>query len=197
MAARHDGQAAGLGADLDDDLRRLDRVDRSRKLLHVSRHRLLDVNVFSGLGGGFQLGGVVVVRRGDHHGVDILAGHDVAVAEELLHLGAVPFFAHRGGFFAGQPPGIAHGNKLDVLLRVVLMHADHVRQPAAPPATDLGNPDPVVGARDTGVAAHREGQRRCADGGRRYEIASCQGCLHCGLSPLRLKLLASPGDTTK
>ena len=93
-----------------------------------------------------------------------------------------------------------------------LMYAEQIRQQAVPTfdaskqqfslasttlSLDLGNPDPVVGARDTGVAARREGQRRYADRGRRYEIASCQGCLHCGLSPLRLKLLASPGDTTK
>ena len=75
----------------------------------------------------------MVVRRSDQHGVHILAGHDVAIADELLHVAAVPFLAVGRGLLARNAPGVGHGHVLDVLGLVVLVDAHHVRPMPRPP----------------------------------------------------------------
>jgi hypothetical protein len=89
-----------------------------------------------------------MVGRGDHHGVHVFEGHQIAIRGELSGLAPIPFFRLGGCFFLAEPPRIAYGGNLEVLGVLVCMHAGHVRSDTPAAAADQTDRDPVVGAED-------------------------------------------------
>ena len=101
-----------------------------------------------------------VVGRGDHHGVDVLQSHHVAIGDELPGRPAVRLVGLGGRDLPPHPPRVAHRRDLDVLLLGIRVDPRHVGADAAAAAADLRDGDPVVGPLDLGVAGGRKRQRR-------------------------------------
>ena len=170
--------AAHLGSDLADDLGGLHRVARPLELLHVHGQGLFAVDVLTGLGRGLQVRGVLVVAGGDHHGVDVVQGQQVAVRDERPGGPAVPLLALLGAGLAARAPGIGHRGDFEVLLLGELVNAGHVGPQAPLAAADDADRDAVVGPNNAGVAGGRNGQSGRADGGRLEELAARWSVLH-------------------
>src|SRR5262245_44232289 len=166
-----------LRADLHDAVRGLCRLIKPLGLLDGASHGLFAINVLAGL---HRLDGdrrVPVVRRGDDHGVDVLAGDHFAVIE-------------RGQFGLAELLGIVQPFAVNVAnsdhLRGARGFAELYRPPhhagASPPEPDAADVDAVVRAQnprvDVGVV-----DRRGAGGGYAGfdEVSACGLLSHTNL----------------
>ena len=181
--------AALLAAGLKDDFVLVDRVDDQSSLANRVRKRLFAIDVFLG-SGGLQTGDRMrVIGRGDHNGVDILAGQQLAkirvdgtafVRAALLPIGVVPVHTALRRF-APRLLDITDGNDLDI---VEASKAARVTTPLHADA-DHAERDAVGGdlRADSSRLASREIWNRKRGGrGRLHETAPCQHyCLHRGV----------------
>ena len=149
-----------LRADLRADPRGLHRVAGALELVEVHRERFLAVDVLAGLGGRLEVRRVLVVARGDHDGVDVLAGHHVTVRDERLRCAAAQFGRLRRGRLAPLTPRVHHGCELDVLALGVLAQPAQVRPHALAAAPDQRDANPLVRPRRPRIRRSRQRHRR-------------------------------------
>ena len=156
FGADHAGIASALGAHLYDDTGPLDCVAGALEFVEVHCQRLLDVCIFAGCRGRLQVGAVLVVAGGDHHGVDVVLIQQLAIRGELPGRAAVPLADLGGRLLAMPRPDVADRREFHVLGLVVGVHARHVDVTAATTAADLPDRDPLVGPYYTTVACGRD-----------------------------------------
>src|SRR5262249_49710644 len=114
--------AALLAAGLEDYLRLLYRVHDGPALGDIVGERLLAIDVLAGAGGLDARDRVPVVRRGDDHGVDVLASQHVAEVVEgvaalvlaLAFLGSIPLLNRLLGALPAVRDDVADGHDLHV-----------------------------------------------------------------------------------
>ncbi len=116
--------------------------------------------------------GVLEVRRGDEHGIHVLAGIELVVVATDDGRRLSELLERRGTGLAPEAPDVGDRDDLEVQFRgVFLMGGD---QAAATPIreTDDADADAVVGTDDAGVAACRQGGSRGCRTGRLQELST-------------------------
>jgi hypothetical protein len=130
------------------------------------RERLLQIDVLPREAGGDRHFGVPVVRQADHHGVDVLAGEQLAIVAVLVdrRLGRLlrgEKFFHLG-LAARHPAGVEIAHRDDVR-EAGRRDARHVVRLADAAAADVGDADAVAGRIRPEEA--RGNDERCDGGG--------------------------------
>ena len=135
----HRGVGALLAADLKDAAVAFFCCDHGRCLVQREGHGFFDKNILSGAHGIDRNRRMPVVGRADDNGVDIAAGHDVAVIDIPDGVGVLTFELGQSGFAFGCFH-IADSDKVDhrVGLRPTMVTFHDA------PATDQGHADAVV-----------------------------------------------------
>ena len=144
-----------LSSDLDNDLRFFSGIHGPLQCLEFDPKRLLRVAVLSRLGHGFKMEGVDVIRRSNHHRIQILHLQHVAVAGERLGRFTGPFLDMGGSLFPSRPVGVTHCNDFEVFCLCVLLYITLVGAESALTTTDLANTDTIVGPDTTRVGKGR------------------------------------------
>ena len=146
-----------LGSDLDNDLRFFSGIHSPLQCLEFDPKRLLRVAVLSRLGHGFKMEGVDVIRRGNHHRIQILHLQHVTVACEHLRRFSGPFLHIGCGLFTGWPVGVADRNDFEIFGLCVLLYITLVGAESALTTTDLANANTIVCPDATRVGKGRRG----------------------------------------
>jgi hypothetical protein len=157
------GQAAALGACLEDAAGAAEGVAQGQALHDVLGAGLFAVDILAGAGGGARGGGVPVGAGGDEHGVDVVP------RQQLVHVavgGAVGIVVlvvhHLPGAIQVVGADVADGDELDVGLG---QEAGQVVAAAVADA-DAAEHDPLAGGNRAVLAQGAAGNehRRCQDG---------------------------------
>jgi len=160
------GGGAALGADCDDLLRALDRLEEVPRVFHGVRSGLLHVGVAAGLDGLDPMPRMLEVGSGDQHGVDVIACVQLVVVAHLVDLASGQLLDHSRCLFPSQTPDVRDCYQLEVHGLLVRYKGGHIAAQHAVAAADDARAHAVVGAGNPGVAASGlgggDGEGRCA-----------------------------------